>query len=210
MIPHRSKLLSLMAFLSLMLLFPLTASAHEQRVIGKYTMIVGWSGEPAFTGQVNGLDLRVQNTETTDLILGLEKTLKAEVMFGAQKQPLEIATIFGTPGRYIGRTLPTAAGDYKFRIFGTVEGLQVDQTFDSVDGKFSKVESISALQFPSASDAGAQAQAPSAQAAIQRAQAAETAAASSQTLATVALGVGGLGLLLGIVGMLSSGRRAQA
>ena len=43
---------------------PGTASAHERRTVGKYQFVVGWLNEPAFSGQMNSIDLRV----TDDLL----------------------------------------------------------------------------------------------------------------------------------------------
>ena len=201
---RRFSVATLGALFALTLLLPLTASAHERRQVGKYDVIVGWSTEPAFVNQMNGLDLRVEDRDTKELITGLEKTLKAEVIFGSQRKPLELApTSSSTPGRYISRMVATSAGDYRFRIFGNVQGVEIDQTFDSADGKFAKMESLDVLEFPAqAASTDAQAS-PQDGAALQRAQAAEAAAANSQTLSMAALAVGGLGLLLGVVGMVS-------
>lgn len=193
------------------LLLPSTSFAHERRQVGKYDVVVGWSSEPAFSDVMNGLDLRVEDRDTKELITGLEKTLKAEAIFGSQRRPLELLPVStSTPGRYISRFVPAAAGDYRFRIFGTVQGAEIDQTFDSADGKFDSVDALEELRFPANGATAAQTQTQSAQAALQRAQAAEAAAANAQTFALVALGIGGLGLILGIVSMLSPGRRGQA
>jgi hypothetical protein len=68
-------------------------------------------------GQKNGIDLRVTNRETTLPIEGVEKTLKAEVTFGAQRREFELRAIFRDPGHYTADIVPMRDGDYRFRFF---------------------------------------------------------------------------------------------
>jgi hypothetical protein len=86
--------------------------------------------------------------------------------------------------------VPTRDGDYQWTFVGTIGDTQVNEKFDTADGKFNKVEPQSALQFPQAMpDASAQA------AAIASAQAD---AQQTRTLAYVGIAVGVLGLLAGL------------
>jgi hypothetical protein len=57
----------------------------------------------------------------------------------------------GTPGSYTAAVIPTAAGDYSFHIFGTINGDQVDETFTSGPNTFDTVTDAATLQFPKAS-----------------------------------------------------------
>jgi hypothetical protein len=137
------------------------ASAHEHRVVaGKYTFIVGWSDEPAYTTFKNGLDLRVtENTGTPTAggesegtpVEGLDQTLQAEVIYGDQKMPLTLEPRWNTPGAYDGWVVPIAAGDYSFHIWGTINGDAVDETFTAGPETFSSVIDVTTIQFPSAS-----------------------------------------------------------
>ena len=126
------------------------AAAHERRTVGAYTFVVGWVTEPAYAGQLNGLDLTVTETATTKPVEGLEKTLKAEVVVGggATRRPLTIEARFGQPGRYRAQVLPTRVGDYTFRITGAIGTLTVDEKFESGPGRFEGVEDSTPLQFP--------------------------------------------------------------
>ena len=138
--------------IGLLLVVPTRAMAHESRDVGKYQMVVGFSVEPAYEGQKNGLDLRVRVPGTPPTpVLGLEKTLQVEISFvGVDKKitkPVRAVSAANDPGHYTADVLPTQAGQYRFRIFGTVEGQQVNETFTSGD-KFSNVEQASALTFP--------------------------------------------------------------
>ena len=194
-----------------LLLLPSTAVAHEPRQVGKYNFIVGWFVEPAFAGEMNGLDLRITDRETEEPVTDAHLTLTAAVLFGGQSQPLELRGIHNQPGHYTSDVVPTQVGYYRFHITGTLGDEAVDETFDAADGHFSEVDSLSAIQFPAVA-AAPEATAPApidqtlARAADLRAQEAAQAASNAQTLAIAALIVGGLGLVLGVVSMLNSKR----
>jgi hypothetical protein len=149
-------------------LMPLVASAHEQRDVdnGKYTLLVGFLNEPTVTGQWNSLDLRVADNSqpatpiagasgggdedalTGAPVTGLESTLQVEVIFGDKKKTLTLEPRFGVPGAYNAYLIPTAAGDYSFHIFGTINGDAIDETFTSSPQGFSSVEDAANYQFP--------------------------------------------------------------
>lgn len=181
---------ALAASLVALIVLPGVAQAHESRTVGKYSFVVGWSVEPAYEGQKNGVDLRVQvpgNPATP--VEGVEKTLKVEVtnIATGQKITLPIEAVFGTPGRYIAHIVPTLSGQYSFRFFGTVEGNQINETFTSGE-KFNNIQSIGDIQFPEKV-----AQVREVQGVASQAQAtaddADSAASSARTLAIVAIGL---------------------
>lgn len=127
-------------------------SAHERRDVGNCQFTVGWIVEPSFEGMKNGLDLRVISKEGGKPVEGLEKTLKWElthVPSGVSKI-FDVRTIFRDPGHYTADIIPTVPGVYRFRLFGTVEGADVNQTFVSKGGGggFGDIEPSEALQFP--------------------------------------------------------------
>lgn len=202
-----------LAALALSLALPPAALAHERREVGKYDLVVGWMEEPAFLGYKNGISLRVENRETKQPVEGLEKTLKVEAQFGGQRRELELRAVFRQPGSYTADLVPTREGDYRFRFFGTIEGAQINETFDSADGRFNRVQGLQEVQFPEAVPAASQ-MVQSLAAAERRALAAEAAAAAAQnaasaaqTLAVAGVGLGALGVLLG---GLALGRGARA
>jgi hypothetical protein len=80
----------------------------------------------------------------------LESTLQAEIIFVDQKMTLTLEPT-GTPGSYTAAVIPTAAGDYSFHIFGTINGDQVDETFTSGPNTFDTVTDAATLQFPKSS-----------------------------------------------------------
>ncbi len=156
----RIGLAALVAALMLVLILPGIASAHERRMVGKYQMVVGFSTEPAFAGDKNGLDLTICQGECkydgtgaarvlTNPVKDADKTLKAEVISaGAAPLPLEVKARFGADGKYDGFFYPTKAGDYTFRIFGTIGSDKIDEKFSSSPTTFGSVEDVAALQYP--------------------------------------------------------------
>jgi len=150
----------------------ITVLAHEGREVGEYTIELGWRAEPAYTGLINGPEITVtlhssdeESEETpeagaaqsntvqadpaeTNGIIGLENTLRVEVGFGPETRELNLRPVIGEPGHYVADLIPTRPGDYTFRVFGTIDGTEVDETFSAADGQFSSVEPIEDIQFP--------------------------------------------------------------
>jgi hypothetical protein len=138
------------------LLLPGSALAHERRTIanGKYDVVVGWDVEPAYQGQKNGASIRISQAGSNPAVPveGVEKTLKAQIRQGAATRefPLRVRAVFGQKGYYVADILPTHEGEFRWTFVGSIEGNAVNDTFDTADGKFNKVEPINGLQFPQA------------------------------------------------------------
>ena len=172
------------------------ALAHESRDVGEYTFVVGFLDEPAYAGLKSGLDLRISAGDAP--VEGAEETLEARVIFGGQSRDLEISPSFGEPGAYRSVFFPTAAGSYTFRIFGEIDGTEIDESFTSGPDTFGDILDTAGGQFPVVYPATADL--------VRDAEAGATAA----TMATIALGLGGVGLLAGLVALgVALGRRAS-
>ena len=171
--------------------------AHENREVGKYRLTVGWTGEPAYQGQRNAISLAIVNKDTNQPVEGAEKTLKAEILFGAQKREVPLRAVFRQPGQYTADLIPTRDGDYRFHFFGDIEGQKIDEVFDSADGKFNAVQKTDTLYFPGG-DTSAQV--------AQTVQAAEQKASQSQTFGILGLILGALGLVAGGGALMNSRR----
>lgn len=119
---------------------------------------------------------------------GLDKTLKTQVIVGggAKTLDLTLTPVFNQPGKYAGRFQPTKEGQYIFRVYGTIEGQQIDERFESGPGRFDEVQSLAPLQFPERVLAPSELQA--------RLDAAESRANTAQALGIAGLVVGLLGL----------------
>jgi hypothetical protein len=169
--------------------------AHEERDVSGYTLEVGFIDEPVFVGERSGLDLFVHKGDQA--VSGLEKTLKAQGIYGSTQIDLALSPDDADPSHYTSVFIPTASGPYTFHLFGTIDGTQVDQRFTSSPTGFDEVRDVAAGEFPdqlpSIVDVAAQAK-----------QGADAAA-----LVPVALAVGGLGALLGLaaLGVALAGRR---
>ena len=126
------------------------AAAHETRIVGPYTFVVGWVNEPAVAGQSNGLDLTVTETNGNKAVEGLEKTLKAEVITGggAKTRTLDLAPDGDRPGHYTSGFVPTRVGDYTFHISGMAGKTKIDEKFESGPNRFDPVTDIVGLEFP--------------------------------------------------------------
>lgn len=80
----------------------------------------------------------------------LEKTVQVEVIVGGAvaRRTFDFEPVPQEAGHYQAAFIPTAAGDYTFRVFGTIGSTKVDERFESGPGRFDPVVSNSALQFP--------------------------------------------------------------
>lgn len=181
---------ALIAALVTLVALPGAAEAHETRAVSKYSFVVGWSVEPAYEGIKNGVSLRVQTPGTPATpVEGVEKTVKVEVtnIAGGQQVTLPMETVFGSPGLYIAHLVPTVAGQYSFRFFGTVEGNQINETFTSGE-KFNSIQPIGEIQFPEKVAQVREVQGVASEA-QQAADDADSAASSARTLAMIAIGL---------------------
>jgi hypothetical protein len=119
---------------------------------------------------------------------------------------MSLRTVFGEPGHYTAHLIPTAPGHYRFRFFGAIEGMEVDETFHSRSGGggFDDVQPATELQFPEslpetreieAAVRGAQGTAQEAQdTALQ----AEVGASSARVLTIVGIALGVVGVVAGV------------
>ena len=132
-----------------LLVGPLASSAlaHERRTVGPVQMVVGWANEPAYSGFLNAVQLRV--SDDAGPITDVGDALKVEVTFGDQKVgPLAMDAAFGSPGEYRSAMVPTRPGAYTFRFVGTVKGQQIDQSFTSSERTFDSPKETADIEFP--------------------------------------------------------------
>jgi len=170
---------------------PSSALAHERRTIGtgKYDVVVGWDAEPPFVGQKNTAAIRISRagTNPAEPVIGADKTLKIDIRQGAATRSFALHAIFGQPGYYGADIVPTRAGDYVWTFNGSIGEDQINEFFDSADGKFDAVQAASDLEFPIAAPDPAQVTA--------ELQSTRGEAQSAQLLGWAGLGVGVLALL---------------
>jgi hypothetical protein len=141
------------------LIAPEAALAHGRRdlVGGKYQIAFGFKNEPAFVNQMNAIDLRVcegvcktQDGKTLNPVKDVQKTLKAQAIFGSQTIDIELAPRYNTEGSYDGYFLPVSAGEYTFRFYGEINGDKIDEKVTSGKDGFNSVEAPKTLGTASA------------------------------------------------------------
>lgn len=134
-------------------------AAHERRMVGPYSLLVGWLNEPALQGERNAATVQVTDTRVTPAkpVEGLEKTIKVSVTAGGLSNAFtdDLRAVEETPGLYALDFIPTVAGSYTFRITGKVETLDVNETFESGPGRFDDVVPQAQIQYPARVEAGA-------------------------------------------------------
>jgi hypothetical protein len=135
----------------LVALSPSPAAAHETRKVGDYEFVVGWYTEPAFANQTNGPEVTITNARGKPVVKGVD--LQVEIEFEgetmtAELEPAFVVGVFGEPGNYNTDIYPTRAGTWTFRVFGTVGGQDVNETFTSGPDTFGDVEDPGEVAFP--------------------------------------------------------------
>lgn len=170
--------------------------AHEPRDVGDINIVVGNRNEPVFAGEESGLEFWV--THAGEPVEGLEETLQATVAYGDQTRDLPISPKHGEPGGYQSVYLPTAAGQYTYRIWGEIDGEAFDETFVSGPDTFGDVQEQAGGQFPVVYPAMGDL--------VQAAEAGQSAA----TTATLALVLGAAGLVAGLLALGLSLMRRRA
>jgi hypothetical protein len=163
---------------------------------GRYVMEVGFRDEPAYLGLPNALTLGVQRYATggTEPVDDLAATLSAEVSRDGQVMTLPLVPV--GEGEYEAVFVPTATGDYTFRISGTIGDATVDESVTSGPTTFNSVEPLSAIAFPQPLPDPAQLKTAVADA--------NGAAATARTLGVAGVVAGVLGLLVGALALARS------
>ena len=146
------------------------ALAHGDEEVGDYKLVVGFFNEPAYEGGVNAASIRVTRSDdsagmsgSTGMsgmshsddavgVEGLDQTLQVEVTYvpTSTSKTMDLLAVYGDPGHYVAYFIPTAPGHYRFRLIGTIEANEIDETFESMagGGEFDDVRSQTGLHFP--------------------------------------------------------------
>lgn len=195
---------------------PRAAWAHGDTQAGPTTQLeIGWLTEPAYAGFPNAVFVHAEH----DGKPRSDAKLSVVVTYGdkdatTRTDPMPLDPAFGKPGDYHADLIPTAAGQYTFKITGRVGEDRVNVTMTSGPNTFDGIEEPNEAQFPEQIPGGIEQRdaIETVQAATESAQSAaddaDDSAASAKTMGTTGLAVGGLGVLLGIAGLVTGRRRA--
>jgi hypothetical protein len=139
---------------------------------------------------------------------GLDSTLQVEVTHTPTgvSRVMPLRPVFGEPGHYAADLIPTAPGQYRFRFFGAVEGVEIDETFESGPDTFGDIESSRELQFPEPLPAAREMEG-AVRGAQATAQEAQDTASLANALAIVGIVLGAVGIVSGIGGIVLGLRR---
>jgi hypothetical protein len=146
---------------------------------------------------------------------GLQDTLQVEVthLGSGASSVRQLQPVGGDAGTYRAPLIPTAPGQYRFRFFGTVKELDVDEVFESGPNTFDDIQDQVGIQFPTEQPSvrelvgvvvAAQQQAAEAS---NGAAAAGDDAAGARTIGIVGVVVGAVGIAAGSAGLALALRR---
>jgi outer membrane murein-binding lipoprotein Lpp len=223
--------LSLLAFAMLLAAFSFPrALAHEEIVGGDVKIVGGWTNEPPYVNQINGIELNITRISNGQPINNALAQVDVSMRKGGETKPLEFQPT-EEAGHYLAEILPTQTGQYAIAFQGTIAGAAFNGQLEIED-----VGNTRLLEFPPASSSGGVSdevleqlqtvitdltaqvdQATTASEEAQQAAQAATESAAEQKVAAdraylfgmVGVGVGVAGIIIGVVA-LTRGREARA
>ena len=129
--------------------------AHGHTEAAGFHFVIGWSGEPALVGQLNGVQLFVYDADEKPITDIPADAISVVVSTGGQDSSslslspaFDVEEGFGTPGEYSTDLIPTAPGEYSFHFTGTIHGKAIDLSMTSSDSTFDGVAAAGDLEFP--------------------------------------------------------------
>ena len=135
-------------------LTPIVA-AHGHTEAAGFHFVIGWSGEPALVGQLNGVQLFVYDADEKPITDIPADAISVVVSTGGQDSSslslspaFDVEEGFGTPGEYSTDLIPTAPGEYSLHFAGTIHGKAIDLSMTSSDSTFDGVAAAGDLEFP--------------------------------------------------------------
>ncbi|MFZ0128408.1 MAG: hypothetical protein WB808_06870 [Candidatus Dormiibacterota bacterium] len=145
------------------------ASAHFVFTAGKYRIAIGWQFEPAggtdtYVGAPNAIQVFIDVPSASNPIGTPVSTLNQDCTHPDFQVTVTVGSTTSSPfcpvplydadtgnGRrdeYDYALIPTVVGTYTFRLFGTINGVPVNQTVASGPTTFDSIADSSAVQFP--------------------------------------------------------------
>lgn len=122
----KERLLAASIMASMWLVAAQPVLAHEERVAGRYTLLVGLIGEPFFQGSRSGFEFWL--TDAGRRVGGADRTLRADVIREGVTRSLGIIEREDA-GHYEAAFSAPAEASYELRIVGTIEGQSIDESF---------------------------------------------------------------------------------
>ena len=132
------------------------AFGHTVDSVGDYRLEIGWMNEPVVSGETNGVELYVSPLEPElpleeqtfkNGVVGLEKSLKMQLVLQDEKITLSLSADHNIPGKYYAYVNPTVSGFYQANILGNIGNTTVSLSMHPP-----KVDERSYIEFPESSD----------------------------------------------------------
>lgn len=120
------------------------ATAHDTETAEGYEVTFGGADEPMVTGERMWLELEVVEADSEEPVEDLDDSLTLAVQepFGSDTRQLDVSSRF-EPGWYEAPIIFTEPGTYTVYVNGSIDGAEIDLSFQS------QVENASALEYPS-------------------------------------------------------------
>jgi hypothetical protein len=141
----------------------------------------------------------------SDRVTGLASTLQVEVAYipTSVSRVMSLSERLDVPGHYIAEFVPTAPGDYRMRFFGSIEGIAIDETFESGPDTFDTVVALDAIQFPVVLESSREIR-NATRGALDSIQELETDVRTTSSTASISLIVGMVGIGFGVIALAMS------
>ena len=115
------------------LLTPAASAAPITRTVGdRFEVTAQYVHEPAILGDTNGV--RVTISENGEPVTGVAADLTVQVEYMEAVRVLNMYEDPAQPETYTGIFIPMQPGDYSFGITGTIDGIEINETFTVNDG----------------------------------------------------------------------------
>jgi hypothetical protein len=124
---------------------PPTMAAHVNRTVGPYTILVVLVEEPFFATNHAGFEFWV--SDAAGYVAGLDKSVAATATAGSQSEPLAVSTETDRHSYVIDRNAvnvpfdPGRGGAWTLELRGNIEGLAIDESFDTTFPAYPRVAS---------------------------------------------------------------------
>lgn len=128
------------------------AFGHTVDSVEDYRLEIGWMNEPVVSGETNGIvlfvspllpGLELRDQVFHDGVVGLEKSLKLQLVFEDQKIMLSLKKDHNIAGKYYAFVNPTVAGFYQANIIGNIGDTKVSLSMHPP-----KVDERAYIEFP--------------------------------------------------------------
>lgn len=131
------------------------AQAHETRTAGPWRIQAGWLYEPAWSGELNAIEIIVNDARTGQPVDGLQDGMTVEARVGPVSRSLEIRPAPLRPGHYLADVIPTRPGDVTITLTITQGSDAIREAFTSGPNRFEPVTARSTIELPPAETSGA-------------------------------------------------------